>query len=263
VNIDPETYDGVVTTLRAAGCVWAEDEADLLIENSSCETDLSQKVKRRADGEPLELVLGWASFRGLRIAVAPGVFIPRLRTEFLAGEAISAASERMRPVVVELCCGAGAISAAILNEVPRPIELYAADLDPVAVALARRNLGPRAHLAAGDLFAPLPDDLRGRVDVLVANVPYVPTSDLPFLPAESRDHEPASTVDGGANGLVLLERLLGEAGHWLAPGGRVLSEVSQRQAPLAKSIIAGHGLVAEVRADADRDATIVIASPIP
>jgi release factor glutamine methyltransferase len=100
--------------------------------------------------------------------------------------------------------------------------------------------------------------LHGRVNVLVANVPYVPTADLPFLPAESRDHEPITTVDGGEDGLALLNRLAAGAGKWLAPGGRVMSEVSERQVPLAESIFAGHGLIAELRADSDLGATVVV-----
>jgi release factor glutamine methyltransferase len=261
------SYDSVVTTLRAAGCVWAEDEADLLIESASTMDDLGELVRNRAAGDPLELVIGWAGFRGLRIGVSAGIFIPRRRTEFLAGQAIAAVLQTENPVVVELCCGTGAISVAILNEVTGPIDLFAADIDSAAVDLTRRNLRPltdpgnparSVHCSTGDLYAPLPTRLYGRVNVLVANVPYVPTGDLPFLPAESRDHEPITTVDGGEDGLALLHRLAADAGKWLAPGGRVMSEVSERQVPLAESIFAGHGLLAEARADSDLGATVVL-----
>lgn len=165
------TRDEVAGRLRTAGCVWAEEEADLLLESADSPGDLEQKIRRRTRGEPLELVVGWAAFRGLRIDVAPGVFIPRKRTEFLAGQAISSMRHESAECVVELCCGTAAISAALLAEAETPFELHVSDIDPVAIDVARRNLGETAHLHTGDLFAPLPDDLRGRVDVLVANVP--------------------------------------------------------------------------------------------
>ncbi|GAB6899495.1 putative protein N(5)-glutamine methyltransferase [Kineosporia succinea] len=245
------TFDEVVTILRAAGCVWAEDEARLLLESGP---DLPHLLERRAGGEPLELVLGWAEFRGLRVKVTPGVFVPRRRTEFLAGQAISAAAGQ---VVVELCCGTAAISVAVQHET-EPAQLHVSDIDPAATALAAVNLDGTAHLYTGDLFDPLPRTLRDRVGVLVANVPYVPTADIPFLPAESRLHEPDVTVDGGDDGLTLFRRLVTGATSWLAPGGRVMSEVSARQAPLAQQIVAGQGLRAEMREDEDRGAVVVI-----
>ncbi|GAB3244017.1 putative protein N(5)-glutamine methyltransferase [Kineosporia babensis] len=247
-------YPEIVDRLRRAGCVWAEDEARLLLENSFDQHDLVEKVRRRAEGEPLELVVGWAEFRDLRIQVARGVFIPRRRTEFLAEQAIAAEPT----VVVELCCGAGAISAAIQHESRRTIDLHAADIDPAAVELARSNLDGPVHLYVGDLFAPLPEQLHQTVDVVVANVPYVPTADIPFLPAESRLTEPGTAVDGGPDGLALFSRLVAEASPWLAPGGRLMSEVSERQVPLAASIVAGHGLRPEVREDENLGATVII-----
>lgn len=254
--------DDVVAALRAAGCVWAEEEAGILVENSSSDDDLVQKVARRAAGEPLELVVGWAEFRGLRLHVEPHVFVPRRRTEFLAEQAIQAAEATAEPVVVELCCGAGAISAAILNETKAPVELHAADIDPAAVEVARQNLTD-AHLYVGDLFSPLPQRLRGRVHVLVANVPYVPTEDLPLLPPESRSHEPGRAVDGGTDGLRLFGRLVTEATRWLAPSGCLMSEVSEQQAPLAASLIERCGLLASTAADENLGATVVIGASTP
>src|SRR5688500_4899029 len=157
----------VVARLRAAGCVFAEDEARLLIEAAATPTALATLVDRRVAGFPLEHVLGWVEFCGLRIAVDPGVFVPRRRSEVLVREA----SSRARPgaVVVDLCCGSGALGVALGSVVPG-IELHAADLDPAAVACAERNVGSvggRVH--AGDLFDALPPGLRGRVDVMLAN----------------------------------------------------------------------------------------------
>lgn len=250
-QVSPDRYDETVTALRAAGCVRAEDEAQLLLEVGG---DLDALVARRVAGEPLEWVLGWAEFADLRIEVLPGVFVPRRRTERLAAEAIA----RLRPasVAVELCCGSGAIAAAILQEVPF-VEVHAADIDPVAVACARLNL-PNGNVHEGDLYDALPADLRGRIDVVVANTPYVPTDDVAFLPPEARDHEPRHTLDGGPDGLRLLRRISAAAPSWLAPGGHVLIEVSERQLPVAMGVFEADGLSASAAHDDDLDATAVI-----
>ncbi|MDT7565026.1 MAG: release factor glutamine methyltransferase, partial [Pseudonocardiales bacterium] len=161
----------MVTRLRAAGCVFAEDEARLLISSARTPADLAAMVDRRVRGLPLEHVLGWAEFCGLRIAVDTGVFVPRRRTEFLVRQAASLA--RPGAVVLDLCCGSGAVGAALAATVERA-EIHAVDIDPAAVLCARRNLAG-GQVYEGDLYEPLPDALRGRVDVLVANAPYVPT----------------------------------------------------------------------------------------
>jgi release factor glutamine methyltransferase len=246
-----DRYDETVATLRAAGCVYAEDEARLLLGAGS---DLDTLVARRVAGEPLEWVLGWAEFADLRIVVRPGVFVPRRRTELLAAQAIA----RLRPasVAVDLCCGAGAIAATILEEVPF-VEVHAADLDPVAAACARENL-PNGNVHQGDLFDALPADLRGRIDVLVANTPYVPTAEVALMPPEARDHEPRATLDGGPDGLALLRRISAGAHAWLSPGGHVLIEVSERQLPFAVDIFGADGLEASWAADEDLGATVVI-----
>lgn len=247
----------IVATLRAAGCVYAEDEARLLVVAARRDDELDAMVRRRAEGEPLEHVLGWAEFCGLRIAVRPGVFVPRRRTEFLATEAIAAArSAAGAPVVVDLCCGAGAVAASIGHAIPAA-EIHAADIDRNAVDCARRNVPGQVHL--GDLFAPLPAVLRGRVDVLVVNPPYVPTGDLATLPAEARDHEPRVALDGGADGLDIVRRVGAAAGQWLAPGGTMLAETSERQASAALAAVTVGGLTADLRFDPDLAATIVIA----
>src|SRR5215213_6510903 len=151
----------VVRRLRAAGCVFAEDEARLLVAEAGSRPELEALVARRVAGEPLEHLLGWAEFAGLRIAVAPGVFVPRRRTEVLVEEAV--ALSRPGAVVVDLCCGSGALGVAVATAVDG-VELSAADVDPAAVACARANVARvdgRAY--EGDLFEALPGSLRGRV----------------------------------------------------------------------------------------------------
>ncbi|NII51395.1 putative protein N(5)-glutamine methyltransferase [Frigoribacterium endophyticum] len=251
----------VVERLRAAGCVFAEDEARLLVE-AATGSEREAMVRRRVAGEPLEQVLGWASFDGLRVPVVPGVFVPRRRTELLVDVAdallrAAGPGAPVRPVVVELCCGVAAVSAALLHRRPA-LDLVAADLDPAAVGRARRTLGDRASVLEGDLFRPLPPRLLGRVDVLVANAPYVPTSAIATMPPEARLHESVLALDGGADGLDLHRRIAGEARAWLAPGGSLLVETSEAQADATEALLAAAGLATRVHRDDDRDATVVV-----
>ncbi|MFD9825797.1 putative protein N(5)-glutamine methyltransferase, partial [Streptomyces violascens] len=146
------------------------------------------------------------------------------------------------PEIVDLCCGSGALGAALASALPGA-ELHAADIEPAAVACARRNvaaLGGRVY--EGDLFAPLPPGLRGRVDILTANVPYVPTDEVGLLPPEARDHEPLVALDGGSDGLDIMRRVALAAPDWLAPGGTLLVETSERQAAAALAAMAAGGL---------------------
>jgi release factor glutamine methyltransferase len=245
----------VVTRLRAAGCVFAEDEARLLISAARTPADLAAMVDRRAAGLPLEHVLGWAEFCGLRIEVDPGVFVPRRRTEFLVRQAADLA--RSPTVVVDMCCGSGAVGAALAAAVDR-VELHAVDIDPDAVRCARRNLAADGRVYEGDLYEPLPVTLRGRVDLLVANAPYVPTEAVRLLPAEARVHEPRVTLDGGPDGLDVLRRVIATAPSWLAPGGHLLIEASEGQAPEAVEAMARTGLIPRVTRSEELNATVVV-----
>jgi release factor glutamine methyltransferase len=209
-------------------------------------------VDRRVAGLPLEQVIGWAEFCGLRIAVEPGVFVPRRRTEFLVGQA--AALAHPGDLIVDLCCGAGAIAAALAAAVPGA-RVHAADIDPAAVRCARRNLPGNVY--EGDLFTPLPAALRGRVAILTANVPYVPSSEIPLLPAEARAHEPLVALSGGPDGLDVLRRVAAGARRWLAPGGHLLIETSEQQAPAASAAFAASGLSPQVVRSDDHSATVV------
>jgi release factor glutamine methyltransferase len=280
------SLDALVVRLRGAGCVFAEEEARLLHEAARTPEELDAMVERRAAGLPLEQVLGWAEFCGLRIAVEPGVFVPRRRTELLARQAaLIAARPRVgdrieggpdgrpggqrgglrggrrggRPVVVDLCCGTGAVAAVVLAAVAQ-VDVHAADIDPVAVRCARRNLAGRGEVHQGDLYEPLPLALRGRVDVLVANAPYVPRDAIALMPPEARDHEPRTALDGGTDGLDLQRRVVAEATGWLAPGGHLLIETSVQQASGTVAAYEEHGLVARVLHDDDLDGTVVIGS---
>ncbi|GII98597.1 release factor glutamine methyltransferase [Sediminihabitans luteus] len=263
---DLPALDVVVARLRAAGCVFAEDEAALLLAAAATSSDLEDMVGRRVAGFPLEPILGWAELCGVRVAVDPGVFVPRARTALLVEEAARLAPRS--PVVVDLCCGSGALGVALahlLGTAPtssrRPdLTLWASDVEPAAVACARRNVEPLGgHVVEGDLDASLPDHLARRVDLLLANVPYVPTDAIALMPPEARDHEPAVTLDGGADGLDVLRRVAAAAPRWLAPGGHVLVEASTGQVPDAVAAFEHHGLTTRVVTDDERGATVLVA----
>ena len=252
--------DQVVARLRAAGCVFAEEEARLLGEAARTPAGLEAMVGQREKGLPLEQVVGWADFCGLRIFVDPGVFVPRRRSEFLVETAVSLASGA-GPVIVDLCCGTGALGLAVaarLGAAGRAAGLHAADIDPVAVGCARRNVEPAGgRVYQGDLFGPLPAELRGRVTVLICNAPYVPTGDIALLPPEARDYEPRTALDGGSDGLAVLRRAAAEAPRWLAPGGVLLVETSDPQAPLMTRVMTAAGLTGRVHRCAEYESTVV------
>ena len=258
ISPGPGPVATVIDRLRAAGCVYAEDEAGLLLAAADSPVDLERMVRRRCTGEPLEQVIGWAEFCGLRIDVEPGVFVPRRRTEFL----VRAATNLLRPgsLVVDLCCGSGAVGAALRAAQP-DIEVYAADIDPAAGHCAARNLGPD-RVFVGDLYDALPDTLRGRLDVLAVNAPYVPSDSIDFMPPEARDHEPRRALDGGPDGLGVQRRVAARAPRWLAPGGYLLVETSQRQAPATLAAFAANGLAARVERSEEFDATVVVGKSI-
>ena len=270
----------ITATLRAAGCVFAEDEARLLLASAATAAELDAMVRQRVRGLPLEHIVGWAEFCGLRIAVDPGVFVPRRRTELLVREAVAVlcppgedvgtqseaagtqnegmgqwgGAPRPKPTVVDLGCGSGAVGAALRGMVS--IALHSVDIDPVAVECARRNLGP--GVVVGDLYQPLPVNLRGQVDVIVANAPYVPTDAIRLLAPEARVHEPLVALDGGADGLAVVRRVVAGAPSWLAQGGHLLIETSEDQAPLVSELMVHHGLSTRVSQRDDLGATIVI-----
>ena len=234
----------VAAELRAAGCVFAGAEARLLQASAVDSDQLRAMVARRVAGEPLEHILGWAEFGGLRVALNAGVFVPRQRSMAL----VRAAARWTRPgaLVVDLCCGSGALGLALASRAG-PVQLHAADIDPVSVACARRNLAPIGGVTyCGDLFDPLPAELRGRVDVLLASVPYVPTDAMALMPREARDFESRATRDGGHDGLDLFRRVAAEARSWLAPGGRALLEVAAAQTAAARETVRRGGLRAAV-----------------
>jgi release factor glutamine methyltransferase len=241
----------LVARLRAAGCVFAEDEARLLERSARDADDLEGMVAERVSGVPLEYVLGWVEFCGLRVTVERGVFVPRRRTEFVVAQAAA-----LRPsVAVDLCCGTGAIALALRVRLDA-VDVHAADIDPVAVRCALRNLGRQVY--QGDLYDALPARLRGRVDVLAVNAPYVPTAAISTMPPEAREHEPLVALNGGADGVDVHRRIAAGAPDWLTPDGHLLIETSTVQADRTAAAISEHGLRPRVLYSDDLGATVVI-----
>ena len=265
----PDEEAALVRRLRAEGCVFAEAEAALILEQAEAVGGGTAEVDRlataREGGLPLEQVLGWAELAGVRVAVEPGVFVPRRRTELMVAEAVALGAavpaDRQPVLLLDLCCGSGAVALAVAHALRTQgvaVDVTAADLDPVAVRCAERNLPGAARVLVSDLFEALPDDLRGRVDVLTANVPYVPTAAVPLMPREAREHEPLLSLDGGADGLAVLRRVAAAAPAWLAPGGTLLMETSERQQPAALAALERAGLDAVARSDDELGAVVVL-----
>ena len=261
-HLSPDQLSTLIAQLRDAGCVFAEDEAQLIVSAARTAANAAAMAGQRAAGLPLEHVVGWAEFCGLRVAMDPHVVVPRRRSEFLVHQAAALAAlagDAPSPVVVvDLCCGSGAIGAGVAASLGA-VELHACDIDPAAVRCARRNVaafGGRVYL--GDLYHPLPAALRGRVAFLLANAPYVPTDGLGLLPAEARLHEPPAALDGGPDGLAVLRRVAAGARAWLAPRGYLLVETSEGQAPRMAAAMAGAGLAPRTAHSSELAATVVI-----
>ncbi len=252
----------VAQRLAEAGCVYADEEAAILTAAAGSPEELDALVARRATGEPLEHVVGWTDFRGRRFEVAEGVFVPRPRSGLLVDEAASLvrclSGSGGDVVVVDLCCGVGAIGGVLAAELPQ-VDLHAVDIDPRAVACARRNLarwGAAVH--QGDLFGPLPRRLRRRTDVVVASPPYVPTEEIRLLAPEARHHEPAVALDGGADGFDLVRRIAREARQWLAPGGCLALEVGEGQAHRVARLLEALGYTTRAVTSDDLGSAVVV-----
>lgn len=238
---------GVAARLAAAGCVAPDLEAaELLAAAGNDRALLDALVRRRAGGEPLAWVVGSVDFCGLRVMVDTGVYVPRWQSEPLARRA----AQLLPPdgIAVDLCSGAGAIAAVLQDGAPSATVL-ATDIDPLAVACARRN-GVAALL--GDLDALLPPALLGTVDVVVAVAPYVPTEELAFLPRDVLAFEPRRALDGGTGGLEVLSTVVERSTRWLRPGGWLLLELGGDQAATVAELMRAAGF-ADVAVHRDED----------
>ncbi len=228
--------------------------------------ELREGVKRRAAGEPLQYVTGEMPFRHIVVHVVPGVFIPRPETEVLVDEARASIATVERPVVVDLCTGSGCVACSIAFE-DSSARVFATDVSELAVKTARLNaerlgVGARVTVEQGDLFAGVLEELRGRVDLVVANPPYIPTPDLAGLPDEVARFEPGLALDGGPDGLDMARRIAVEARGWLAPGGTLAMELDESCVEsAAEGFEEWYQEVRVVRDLAQRDRVVVARGP--
>lgn len=256
VFLDNKTEKSIINRLRSEGCVFAEEETQILTFEARSIEELMNMVEKRVSGLPLEYVLGFTNFCGLRIEVERGVFIPRPRTEFLVQQA--KVLTRPYDTVLDLCCGSGAVGAAIATDLKK-ILLHSVDIDPVAVRSASRNITKiGGHVYHGDLYDVLPHSLRGQVNIIVANAPYVPTDSVKFLPREARLYEPKVALDGGKDGLDFHRKVAEKAPQWLVSGGHLLIETSEIQGAKTFEIFVKAGLITKIVRDEELDATVVI-----
>ncbi|MHB1929377.1 MAG: peptide chain release factor N(5)-glutamine methyltransferase [Acidimicrobiales bacterium] len=193
-------------------------------------------LDRRAAGEPLQYVLGRWAFRRLDLMVDRRVLIPRPETEGVVGIALEQIADRRAPLAVDLGTGSGAIALSLALEHPS-VEVWATDVSAAALDVARANAAgvggraaPRVRFAEGRWWAALPGELRGRVDLVVSNPPYLSEAELAAADAVVRDWEPAGALAAGPAGTEALGEILAGAPEWLAPGGAVVVELAPHQA---------------------------------
>jgi release factor glutamine methyltransferase len=223
-------------------------------------------VRRRASGEPLQHILGETEFYSRVFKVEPGVFVPRPETERLveaAAELLSPGDHGLlAPLAVEIGCGTGIIGISLALELPR-LTVHATDRNPLAVDLAARNahtlgVAARVHICLGSRFDPLPKHLRGQVDLLISNPPYIRHDDIAGLPEDVKGHDPHLALDGGPDGLQFYRALAAGMGAWLRPGGHIAVEIGSDQAAEVSAILAASGGqdVCVIRDYAQRDRVV-------
>lgn len=253
-----------VARLRAAGCVFAEEEAHILVEaaNSSAHATQSSSflvelIARRVAGDPLEQIVGWVDFAGERLHVASGVFVPRQRTALLAEQtvcAVQAAGDGAR--FLEAFCGVGPVATMVARAIAGT-QIHFGDHDETALECARDNVGPSARCHRLTCLKGLPQSLLGCFDVISAVPPYVPDAAAAFLPREAIDHEASTALFGGADGLDLVRRLIRESCEWLAPGGTVLIELGREQRHTAAEFAKTWGFTANSILGDDEQTTVL------
>ncbi len=232
----PPDAASIGEALSRAGFLAPDDEAAQLCQSAAGDPErLSALLERRLTGEPLAWIVGHTAFCGLDIRIDPGVYVPRAQTEDLARRA----TKRLPPrgTAVDICTGSGAVAAVLMATRPRA-RVIATDIDAGAVACAHRN---GVDALAGDLFAPLPQSLMGRVEVVTAVVPYVPTPELPLLQRDTFTFETPLAYDGGPDGTGVLRRVVTDSARFLRPGGALLLELGGDQARLLRADLLGCG----------------------
>ncbi|MBQ9825614.1 MAG: peptide chain release factor N(5)-glutamine methyltransferase [Firmicutes bacterium] len=260
-----EFLEEIIRVFKKAGVECAETEARLLACHvlscspaflvSHADDEMDDKVllasaaliNERCKGRPIQYVLGSADFYGIDLAVDERVLIPRPETELLAEEAIAFLKDRPFPKAMDLCTGSGAIAAAVAANVP-DVKVVATELSPKAFMLARVNLRPYGNVKVlrGDLFCAIPED-ELPFDAILTNPPYIPAEVIPTLSREVKDYEPRMALDGGADGLDIIRRIIKEAPDHLKSGGMLLMEIGHDQGTAVIDLAAQTGAYREAR----------------
>lgn len=210
----------VVERLAAAGCIAAEEEAEELLSNAPDPPTLEAWVGHREQGEPLAWIVGSTRFCGHSVRVDPGIFVPRHQSEKLAQIAAELLSDN--GLAIDLCTGSGAVACHLMAE-RQTARVVGIDVDERAARCARSN-GVRTLV--GDLGSPLRSH---SCDLITAVAPYVPSSQLRLLPADVQRYEPRLALDGGADGLALVRRMVLDAARVLKTGGWLVTELGAEQ----------------------------------
>lgn len=258
---DTPRLDAEILLAHARRCrriqLYVQYDEPLTEEQRSVMRDL---VRRRATAEPVAYLVGHREFFSLDFAVRPGVLIPRPDTEILVLGALDRATGWKEPRILDLCTGTACVPVAIAKNSPRArlqgVELSEAALEVARANVSRHQLESRLELLAGDLFAPLAAG--ARFEIITSNPPYIPHEEIAELPPTVRDHEPALALDGGADGLTVIRRIIHEAPEFLTPGGWLLLEISPEQAEAAQGLFQERGFVeVSVRNDLSGQARVV------
>lgn len=223
----PSELAGLAALLEKHGFMAADEEAAELLAAAAGDGDrLEAVVERRLTGEPLAWITGTASFCGLQLVVAPGVYVPRYQSEQLARRAL----ERLPPrgTAIDLCTGSGAVAKVMMVGRPQA-RVMACDLDERAVACAAAN---GVETFRGDLFSPFVAVFEGCLDVLVSVAPYVPTGELGLLQRDTFTFESPLSYDGGPDGAAVVRRVMTHGRRFLRAGGTLLLELGGEQADL-------------------------------
>lgn len=229
----------IADLLASAGIENAAREAAWILADASTVAEARSLALRRAQGEPLQYVLGSVAFRHLTLKVGPGAFIPRPETEIVAGRAIELLREAGTDegVAIDLCTGSGAIALALAHECPRA-KVFGTEISAPALEWAKRNGGSyKVSFLQGSLFEPLPVSLKGTVDVVVSNPPYIAFDEAEVLPPEVIDHEPHEALFASGDGLDVIRSIASQTRSWLREGGALVLEIGETQGPAAREIL--------------------------